>query len=197
MASLDKMREYTIANILTTGRLLAIPLVIFLLFKSRTFPDYQMVALVVLVCMQASDILDGYFARIDQKKTKASNLFGQIMDPVADKLYINSTYLTLSFTHNFPAWITAIILGKDILLSIGWIIRSSLKKNKGIFPNFWGKACDTCQAFFIFAFLFNIPQTLFKYLSILTVSLTILAGILYIRQDFLLFFRKEKTGGIR
>jgi cardiolipin synthase (CMP-forming) len=186
------MRAYTIANILTTGRLLAIPLVIFLLFKSRKFPDYQMTVLIILICMQASDILDGYFARMDQKKNKTPNPFGQIMDPVADKLYINSTYIALVFTHNFPVWITAIILGKDILLTIGWTIRSFLKKNKGIFPNFWGKACDTCQAFFIFAFLFNLPKTFLNYCSALTISLTILSGIMYLRQDFLLFFANEK-----
>jgi len=186
------MRAYTIANILTTGRLLAIPFVILLLFKSRKFPDYQMVVLAVLVCMQASDVLDGYFARIDKKRTNGFNFFGQIMDPVADKLYINSTCLTLSFTHNFPIWITAIIIGKDIFLVTGWTIRSFLKKNRGIFPNFWGKASDSCQAFYIFVFIFNIPKELLNYCSILTVLLTILSGIMYARQDFLFFFTKEK-----
>ncbi len=186
------MRAYTIANTLTTGRLLAIPVVIFLLFKSRKAPDYQIIVLILVICMQASDILDGFFARIDKRKTKNSNFFGQIMDPVADKLYINSTYITLSFTHNFPVWITGIILAKDIFLVFGWAIRSFLKNNKGIFPNFWGKASDTCQAFFIFAFLFNIPKVFLNCCSILTVSLTVLAGVMYIRQDLLFFFVKEK-----
>lgn len=185
------MKPYRIANTLTLCRLIAIPVVIFLLFRSQKFPQYQLIVLLVLVCMQATDILDGYLARLDRKKTATNNPFGQIMDPIADKLYINSTYLTLSFTHNFPGWIAVIIFSRDILLTSGWIIRSLITKDKSINPNFLGKVCDSCQAICIFALLLNLPLKVKNFAVILTVCITIISGISYFWRDFSIYLFKK------
>jgi len=179
------MRPYAIANILTISRLLAVPLVVFLLLRAKQIPTYQIVVLVVLICMQTSDILDGYFARLDKQKGPKKNTFGEIMDPVADKLYINVTYITLSITHAFPVWITAIIFGRDLFLAIGWGIIILVTRNISIKPNFWGKFCDSCQAIYIIAFVVNIPKVFLEYGAILTVSVTLVSALSYFRQGLL------------
>ena len=177
------MRSYKIANALTICRILLIPVVITLLFLSRKIPVYQVVALLVLVFMQASDILDGYFARLARRKASTENPFGRLMDPIADKLYINSTYITLSVTHGLPKWITITIVVRDIVIVGGWLLRAILTEEKGVNPNFWGKVCDSCQALLIFAFLLNVPTTFFNYGAIFTIAITIVSAIVYIRND--------------
>ncbi len=179
---MNNIKPYTIANLLTLGRLLAIPAVVFLLFKSQQIPKYQTVVLILLICMQVSDILDGYFARLDKKKGVTGNPFGEFMDPVADKLYINATYITLSLTHAFPVWITVIIFSRDLFLTVGWGVLIFITKDTSIKPNFWGKVCDSCQAIYIIAFLFNIPSSFLNFGAILTVSVTIISGISYSLQ---------------
>ncbi len=167
----------TIANAITTARLLTVPLVIFLLANSKEHMELEKIAIFVLVLLQASDILDGFLARQAQKKLKTTNLYGQIMDPAADKIYINSTYLTLSITQNFPWWITLIVLSKDVLIFIGWFVIILLNGNKSVKPDVWGKSADTCQAFLIFAFLLRMPYHIFEIGGLVTVILTIISGL--------------------
>lgn len=86
----------------TLCRISAIPIVVLLLVRSRDNSVCQLLVLLILLLMQISDVQDGLAARLAKQKTAATNPFGELMDPIADKLYINSTYLTLSIIHNFP-----------------------------------------------------------------------------------------------
>jgi len=174
------MRFYRWANALTVGRLIAIPFVLFLLFKSHEQPANEHRALVLLVVMQASDILDGVLARRAKRQASVGNPWGEILDPVADKLYIGCTYFTLSITHGFPKWVMAIIISRDLLIGFGWVLRVLLTKIKTIKPNVVGKAADTCQAFLIFAFLLRIPTPLLDLGLTLTVALTLTSGLTYL-----------------
>lgn len=187
------MTTYKIANLLTLVRILAIPIVIILLFRSQHFPPYKIHALFILIFMQASDILDGFLARLVRRKTGVANPWGQLLDPIADKLYINSTYVTLSITHNFPMWITAAIVGRDMIIIIGWTILAILTKEKTIIPNFWGKVCDSSQALLIFAFLLDIPPQFFNYGAILTVLFTVISGISYVWQGVNTYISSKGT----
>ena len=173
----------TVANGLTVGRLCAVPLVIFLVANAHTNPLYGKIALLTIVVLQTSDVLDGFLARRAQKQRKVRNLFGQIMDPAADKLYINSTCVTLSITQDFPWWITATIFSKDLLIFLAWLVIVIISGNTLVKPDAWGKAADSSQACMIFAFLLNIPRRFFLILGVITVVLTIISGITLIIRD--------------
>lgn len=173
----------TIANGLTIGRLCAIPGFIFLLVNLRQHVNYVNIALVYLLILQVSDVLDGFLARRAQKTQKITNRFGQILDPAADKLYINSTCLTLSLTQDFPWWVTLTVFSKDLLIFIAWLAMIFVSGNTSVKPDLWGKAADSSQAFLIFTFLLNIPDRFFRGWSIVTVILTVISGITLIIRD--------------
>jgi CDP-diacylglycerol--glycerol-3-phosphate 3-phosphatidyltransferase len=60
-----------------------------------------------------TDFLDGYFAR---QKGLVSN-FGKIMDPIADKILISSSFIMLTSLGWIPAWIVCIIIGREIAVT--------------------------------------------------------------------------------
>ena len=147
------MHSFAIPNALTVFRVLLIPLVLYLLVNSPEHPRYRLYALIILIVQQASDILDGFLARRIKRDLSPSNRFGEVMDPLADKLFIVSTYIALSHALGFPWWVTLTFLAKDLLLLTGWALRAWLFNVRIVRPNFLGKAANTCQALLILAFL--------------------------------------------
>ena len=70
----------TLPNLLTLSRIVAVPLLVFLLWQPRPF-DYAITF--VLYCVVAiTDYLDGYLARAQGQISK----LGQFLDPIADKI---------------------------------------------------------------------------------------------------------------
>ncbi|MFH2025088.1 MAG: CDP-alcohol phosphatidyltransferase family protein [bacterium] len=163
---------------MTISRILAIPFVIVLLIKSQNEISYKKTAIILLVIMQFSDILDGYLARMAIRFANTNNHIGKLLDPLADKLYIDSTYITLSLLFNFPIWATYIVVTRDVLLIFGWIAIDPFRFHT-ISPNVWGKITDTLQAFLIFAFLLEVPKIVFLTGVITMLMFTIYSGIVY------------------
>ena len=98
-------------NMLTLYRIIAIPaIVVLMLFPNRlcTF-----LAAVLFSAAAITDYLDGYLAR---KMGLESNL-GKVMDPVADKLLVSSSFIMLSAQGWVPAWMVCIIVGREIAVT--------------------------------------------------------------------------------
>ena len=75
--------RWTLPNILTIARLVAVPLIpIMFLFFARPWADWY--AMVLFVVAAITDYLDGYLAR----NVYGITAFGRLMDPVADKLMV-------------------------------------------------------------------------------------------------------------
>jgi CDP-diacylglycerol--glycerol-3-phosphate 3-phosphatidyltransferase len=94
------------SNLLTVGRLLLLPLLIYLLNRR----EQRRAALLCLACAMLTDAIDGPIAR---RRGEVSRL-GELLDPVADKLAIDLTALALSRTHGFPWWATGLLLFRDM-----------------------------------------------------------------------------------
>ena len=174
------MNAFFIPNALTIGRLLAIPFVLYLLLETPAHPGFRYVALLVLAAQQVSDVLDGFLARRIKRRAGGENRFGAVMDPLADKLFIGSTYIVFSAVFGFPWWITLTILGKDTLLLFGWWLRAKLYGIRTVKPNFFGKVADSLQAILIFAFLLETPVGVLKAGIAVMVGFTVLAGVVYL-----------------
>ncbi len=98
-------------NNLTLYRIAAIPgIVILLLFPNRfcTF-----IAALLFSAAAITDYLDGFYAR---KRGLVSN-FGKVMDPLADKLLVSSTFIMLSSLGWIPAWIVCVIIGRELAVT--------------------------------------------------------------------------------
>jgi CDP-diacylglycerol---glycerol-3-phosphate 3-phosphatidyltransferase len=98
-------------NTLTMGRVAAIPLIVILLY----FPNRVCTFLAALLFSAAAitDYLDGYLART----RGLVSTFGKIMDPVADKLLVSSSFIMLVYHGWIPAWVVCIIIGRELAVT--------------------------------------------------------------------------------
>ncbi|HPG89633.1 MAG TPA: CDP-diacylglycerol--glycerol-3-phosphate 3-phosphatidyltransferase [Hyphomicrobium sp.] len=116
MDQLARRPIYTsLPNILTYGRIAAVPVLAALLFFYDG-PGSRWAAFAIFVAACITDWLDGYLARIWQQQ---SNL-GRMLDPIADKLLVGATLLLLVYTRDitdWSVWAALIILSREILVS--------------------------------------------------------------------------------
>jgi cardiolipin synthase len=103
-------RVVTVPNALSVLRLLGVPLFLWLLLG----PHADVAALVVLALSGFTDWADGVLAR----KLNQTSQLGALLDPAADRLYIVATLVGLTLRHIIPWWLAAIIVGRDLLLSL-------------------------------------------------------------------------------
>jgi len=99
---------WTVPNLLSGLRLLGVPLFLWLVLG----PEEDTIALVVLMLSGVTDYLDGYLARRLQQTSK----LGEILDPVADRLYILAVVIGLAFREIIPWWVAIILPARDAFL---------------------------------------------------------------------------------
>jgi cardiolipin synthase len=112
-------RAYNIPNMLTYGRILAVPLIVLCFFiegrlQSSDLARWTGFALFAIASI--TDYLDGYLARI---WNQTSNI-GRMLDPIADKLLISSILLLVAADGTIAGWslwAAIIILCREILVS--------------------------------------------------------------------------------
>jgi cardiolipin synthase len=103
-------RIVTLPNLLSVLRLAGLPL--FLYFALVTHQDGN--AVWVLIAGGVSDWLDGKAARwLDQYSR-----LGELLDPVADRLYILATLAVFLIRDIVPWWLVAILVGRDLVLAV-------------------------------------------------------------------------------
>jgi cardiolipin synthase len=110
-----KRRAISLPNLLTYGRILAIPLIVGLLFWPGD-PIMRWYALGLYALAGISDYLDGYFARVYAQQSS----LGRMLDPIADKLLIAACLLMLvaiGTIHSWSIWAAIVILSREILVS--------------------------------------------------------------------------------
>ncbi len=62
-----------------------------------------------------SDGVDGYLAKRFDWHTR----LGALLDPVADKLLVAGTFMTLAYTQHIPVWLAAIVILRDVIIVTG------------------------------------------------------------------------------
>lgn len=151
------------ANRMTILRiLLIVPFVICMLEinspeLNRTMQNIiRYVAFSMFFVMAVSDALDGYFARTKKQITR----LGAFLDPVADKLLITSACLLLSSQKAkvgddflLPSTVVVLIIGKDLLLVLGFIIVYFLTSQLLVAPILIGKIANALQLVMVGAIL--------------------------------------------
>jgi CDP-diacylglycerol---glycerol-3-phosphate 3-phosphatidyltransferase len=105
-------------NALTTTRIFLVPLLVVVLLTNT---DGRMILGVRKELLGAAifglasftDWLDGYLAR----RRKQVTALGQVMDPLADKLLTSAAFLALVQMGLAPAWMVAIIIGRELAVT--------------------------------------------------------------------------------
>lgn len=112
-------RAYNIPNLLTYGRILAVPVIVLCFFVEGRLQSSDLarwVAFWIFVIASVTDFLDGYLARI---WNQTSNI-GRMLDPIADKLLVASILLLVAADGTIAGWsiwAAIIILCREILVS--------------------------------------------------------------------------------
>jgi len=105
------------------------------------------VSIIIFLVMAVSDGIDGYMARRNNQITK----LGAFLDPIADKLLITCACLLLASKRGhvngftLPTTVVVLIIGKDLILMIGFVIVYFMTSRFFISPVFIGKLATTFQ----------------------------------------------------
>ncbi len=171
----------SIPNYLTLFRILLTP-VFFITLVSYT-PEKEslrLVALAIFVVAALTDALDGILARFLKQRTA----LGQMLDPLADKILLVSAYIGLlcvaSLPFRPPLWITITIIFRDMILLFGFLTLNFSAVKIEVQPNLWGKLTTVSQMLLLCFILLQWPIAV--PLSFLTVTFTIVSGIIYITR---------------
>jgi len=102
---------FNLPNCLTLTRICTAPLMVLLLYYEGPLPCFGAALLFVLASI--TDLLDGHIARRDNLVTS----LGKFLDPLADKVLICSVLIMLTYLHWVPAWITIVIVCRELLVT--------------------------------------------------------------------------------
>lgn len=125
----------TIPNILSFIRLLGVPVFFWLLVG----PEEDGWALVLLIVSSITDWLDGKIARATGQITR----LGQLLDPIADRLYIIAALLAFGIREIVPWWLLGLLIARDLVMGVVMLI---LKRHDilGLPVHFLGKVATFC-----------------------------------------------------
>jgi len=150
------------------------------------------VAFIVFLVMAVSDGIDGYLARAKGQITR----LGEFLDPIADKLLITSACLLLASQRGrvegflLPPTVVVLIIGKDLLLLIGFVIVYFMTSQVYITPVWAGKISTALQLSMVAGILIApevsgfVPGWIWflRVLWWLAAGTAILATLIYIRK---------------
>jgi CDP-diacylglycerol--glycerol-3-phosphate 3-phosphatidyltransferase len=174
---------WTVPNVLTWLRILAIPLVVVLFYMPYKWSDPA--AGLLFAAAGITDLLDGYYAR----KLNQTSRLGAFLDPVADKLIV-AVALVLLVSKDPRAWVvlTAIvIIGREIAISALREWMAEIGQRRKVAVSFLGKLKTILQIVGLSMMLFRwdiwfIPTyALGLWLTMLAAVLTLASMISYLR----------------
>jgi len=162
-------------NTLTVARILILPF----FAASLMYKEYDY-ALALFIAAAATDLLDGLTARLTNQMT----YLGRILDPVADKFFIVTSFIMMTIYDLMPKWLTIVVISKDIIVVVGCIILYFVTGSLKVEPSMLGKTASACQFILIgMIILFvdigggvPIPEPVFLAVALLTAA----SGIQYI-----------------
>ncbi len=134
----------TPSNLLTLTRVLLSPVIVWLLYYA-----YWQQAFVVFVVAALTDMLDGQLARWFDEQTH----LGTLLDPLADKIFLLSSFFALSFFHvpffHIPGWLLVILIGREVVMICGSAFLIKKDQVALVKPLWWGKMSTFIQIVFI------------------------------------------------
>jgi cardiolipin synthase len=137
--------NWTIPNVLTLGRLLLVPL--FAIMFVKGWPG---LALGVFFAAGLTDGLDGFLARLLRQRSR----LGAILDPLADKLLLDTAYICLGYKGLLPTWLVILVISRDLFIIGGMaVLNFSGVTIKSIRPTYLSKLNTLGQMVLVLAAL--------------------------------------------
>ena len=134
-------------NIITVIRLLLVIPVALAISES-----YYGTALLLFAVASISDGIDGFLAR----QFNWMSRFGAMMDPLADKLLLVVTFITLTYMGFIPMWLAIVVIGRDLIIVSGAVSYHLLYGAYEFSPTWLGKISTTCQFLLVILYLVHL-----------------------------------------
>ncbi len=164
-------------NIISVGRFLLVPLIIWLMLMDR-----MALAFWTFFLAGVSDFLDGLLARLLKSRTA----IGAYLDPLADKTLMVAVFITLAVKGIVPLWLVIAVVSRDVLIISGTLLILLFEKNFAVSPHIISKI-NTAVQIALVAFLLGVGALGLSYDSVyvhfffyLTGLTTILSGGVYV-----------------
>ena len=165
----------TLANRLTILRILMTPAITILLLYR-----HMEAAIALFLLAGITDGLDGFVARRRGQRTA----LGMVLDPLADKLLLMSSVITLTILRELPRWFTIIVVSRDLMLIGGAVILYMFVGKVSMPPSWLGKWTTCFQiATVLLGMLDNLVPGLRVAVmpcAVITTALTIGSGLDYV-----------------
>jgi cardiolipin synthase len=165
-----------IPNVISAIRiLLVVPIAMALL-------DHRLPATIVLFGVAAvSDAADGYLA----KRYGWQSELGAVLDPAADKLLLETVFVTLAYLRLIPLWLMTVAVARDAIIVTGALLYRFCVGPLEMHPSVVSKINTLCQVAFIMAVIgkeeFSLPPGwVVLLLGALVFVTTVVSGIDYV-----------------
>lgn len=127
--------------------LLRVPLTVAALYLIWLGPDYRLALFAVMFAAIVTDIADGALARKRGEVTR----WGKILDPMADKVAIDSVAVALVLYRDLPLWVGVVVVGRDLLILLAGIF--VIARSRFVFSsNIWGKLTTITMSALLLAY---------------------------------------------
>jgi cardiolipin synthase len=185
--SAKSSRILTIPNLLTIFRMALVPVFVSLLYYQRFF-----LALIVFFVAGVTDGLDGLFARLFDQRSQ----LGTILDPIADKLLMTASFVTLSLPAIIPAgsrhlpvpfWVTAAVISRDVFIIVGAAALNIMTGFRAFRPSWLGKVSTNVQIFGVMLILIAASFPVLKGFYLPTVYTIVFAFALFSGAHYVFF----------
>lgn len=170
----------TIATKITLIRLVLVPFVAMGILYHR----YGLTLLIFLIS-GLSDLVDGLIARKLGQKTK----LGALLDPMADKLLLSTSFLLLTLPASklhvaIPIWLTVMVFARDIMIVVGAVAIALTTGFTKFDPTIYGKASTLVQILTVLGVLIvnylEADKLYVEWIFYLTFGLTLFSGVHYL-----------------
>ncbi len=169
-------RPFITANQVTLGRIALIPLPCWLLYQGDTG---MLLAVILGTLIGVTDMLDGYLAR-----KYGSSVLGQLMDPIADKVYVATAYFSSVHLLHLPwLWIAALLLREFLVTTLRTLYESRGLSLKSSYVSRYKNWVQLCALGLLFLWQFAPQATLnVVFWGMVGVAAALAAGAWLIRK---------------
>ena len=189
---MQSRKIWTIPNLITIFRILLTPGFVI------TYLDGNFLAAWLLFMVAGiSDGLDGFLARVMKQRTE----FGAMIDPLADKILLVTSFICLSAQDFVPVWVTVLAVSRDLIIVGGLFLLKfyGVEVEKKIKPLWSSKITTALQLLVVFSVLTGLAfgldvGFLHPELEIVTAVFTFFSGVIYLRRGLGMFAEAVENG---
>lgn len=169
-------RLRNIPNLLSILRILLVPPVVYYMSQHNYMP-----AFILFVIAGVTDSLDGWLA----KRFHWQSELGAILDPLADKLLLVSSYVTFAWLELLPMWLVAAVILRDVIIVFGGVLYRIFFGKVAIAPTYISKLNTLMQIVLVATLLvslswLSIDALIINALVWFVLFTTLISGFVYI-----------------